>query len=622
MFGASGTEGGFARFIYVERVDEAITIRWKDVALSAAIIAAIAALFAAALADAGAYNAGPFDISYDLDGGINDEDNPTSYMRDTDAGIRPASKEGMVFAGWYLDSDCRERFPGSTVGMTGDLVLYAGWADDESGTGTSYSLSGYAEDGTRTWKFDGTAEISRMYYSPFRLAYYMQTDYSADVTEYMFGNITDSLTVSDTSSSWSSALMTSVTYIGSETLSTASGDRMCSVYSAMSKDGISLRLWVCDDDSIVYRVTGDSGTVHFSMEFADRHDVPVVEHVSVTIRGDRGIIAQGDGADSPGSILTLSAAGDGFSGWYDSDGNLLSDSPSFGYEIGMRDAELFARGASGPIAAVAGDECILSTGFTLSDAVWNLSGDDGQIATLEGSEPAFAFPAPGTYTAEVGGTYDGTELLWSICIICDGDVSRTYTWTYGGVTYSCSVTMTYSHYLGLKGSSYDDRGSVGDGSVVFATPDDPVISALAAELGSIAEGMDDAETANLVLTFVQSMADDGSDLWKYPVEVLFESCGNDRSCSALYASLMSSLGFRSSILLFPGHTAAGVEVDGATGTFYSNGGIKYRYCECSPSADLAIGEKPEGVANRVSKVLEVQHRFPAGTACFSPDDPE
>lgn len=535
-------------------------------------------------------------------------------MRDVDAGIRPASKEGMIFTGWYLDDDLRERFPGSTVGMTGDLVLHAGWADDESGTGTSYSMKGYAEDGVRTWKFDGTVEVSRMYYSPIRLAYLMQIDGSADVTEYMFGSITDSGTVSDTTSSWSSALISSRTYTGSETISTVSGDRTCSVYSAASGD-MSLRLWVCDDDSIVYRATADSGTVHLTMEFADRHDVPVVEHVTVTIRGDSGIIAQGDGTDSPGLVLGLNASGDGFSGWYDSDGHLISDSPSFGYEIGTQDVELFARGTSGPIETAVGTETVLSTGFGLSDAVWTISDGNGLVATLEGSEPVFLFSEPGTYTADVSGTIDGAGLLWRICIVCDGDVRKTYTWMYDDVSYGCSLTIGYSHYLGFR-ESPEDRVSAGDGSVRFATPDDPAVSALAAELRSLAKDMGPVETANLVLAFVQSMADDGSDRWKYPVEVLFESCGNDRSCSALYASLMTSLGFRSSILLFPGHTAAGAEVDGASGAFYSNGGIKYRYCECSPSADLEMGEKPEGVANRVSKVLEVQRsehettRFP------------
>ena len=121
-------------------------------------------------------------------------------------------------------------------------------------------------------------------------------------------------------------------------------------------------------------------------------------------------------------------------------------------------------------------------------------------------------------------------------------------------------------------------------------------------------GLDPVETANFILAFVQSMGSDGTGLWKYPVEVLFETNGNDRSCSALYASLMSSLGYRSSLLLFPGHTAAGVEIEGSEGVFYSYYGIKYRYCECSPSSDESVGEKPYGIANRVSMILEVRYR--------------
>lgn len=67
---------------------------------------------------------------------------------------------------------------------------------------------------------------------------------------------------------------------------------------------------------------------------------------------------------------------------------------------------------------------------------------------------------------------------------------------------------------------------------------------------------------------------------------------------------MAALGHNTSLLLFPGHVASGTEIDGASGIYYTYYGVKYRYCECSPGSDLTVGEKPDGVANRVSVMLE------------------
>ncbi len=530
-------------------------------------------------------------------------------MRGDSIEILPASKEGMVFDGWYRDIELHHRFAGINAGTAGDITLYAGWADDESGTGTRFAISGYSEDGTRTWKYDGTVKISWMYHSPYRLAYYMQIDHSVDVTEYMFGDVVGSFGVTDSSSAWGSDLVSSRTYVGSEILQTAAGEKACSVYSCGTADGITIRLWICDDDSTIYKVRADSDSDHFTMDFEERIEVSVVEHVSVTVRGDRGIIAYGDGVDSPGMILTLTAEGEDFTGWYDSGDVLVSTSPIFQYEVGTFDIELIARGSAGPVVASAGTGCTLDTGFELLDAVWSIYNGFEPIGTLEGSTPSFTFDSPGTYRADAKGrTADGAEHLWRISVICDGEVAREFTWTYDDAEYTVSVSIGYLHYLDLHGRSQDIRGTVGEGSIVFADPSDPVVAALASGLQSMASeiGLDPVETADFILAFVQSMGSDGTKLWKYPVEVLFETSGNDRSCSALYASLMSSLGYRSSLLLFPGHTAAGVEIEGSKGVFYSYYGIKYRYCECSPSSDESVGEKPEGIANRVSMILEVR----------------
>lgn len=182
-----------------------------------------------------------------------------------------------------------------------------------------------------------------------------------------------------------------------------------------------------------------------------------------------------------------------------------------------------------------------------------------------------------------------------------------YSWTYNETEYALSQTFLYSDYLAYRDMEPDEkRCYTGPESARFMTPGDKYVMSLASELHKMASGMDDAAEAEFILKFVQSLGtvtdDDG--LWRYPAETLFTKVSNDANGALLYSSIMAALGHSTSILLFPGHAASGAEIEGASGTYYTYYGVKYRYCECSPGSDLTVGEKPEGVANRVSVMLE------------------
>jgi uncharacterized repeat protein (TIGR02543 family) len=70
-----------------------------------------------------------FSITYNLDNGINDVDNPITYTSNDDAHILfEPTKEGYTFVGWYDNSE----FTGDilteiTAGSIGDISLYAKW---------------------------------------------------------------------------------------------------------------------------------------------------------------------------------------------------------------------------------------------------------------------------------------------------------------------------------------------------------------------------------------------------------------------------------------------------------------------------------------------------------------
>ena len=68
-----------------------------------------------------------FIINYELNDGVNDESNPTSYIKGTTKTLKPATKEGNTFKGWYKDSNFTQKIDAITANMTEDLTLHAKW---------------------------------------------------------------------------------------------------------------------------------------------------------------------------------------------------------------------------------------------------------------------------------------------------------------------------------------------------------------------------------------------------------------------------------------------------------------------------------------------------------------
>ena len=573
----------------------------------------IACVFAVAMASEGFYDEGPFEIHYELDGGENSPSNPGSYMKGDAVSLEPASKDGAIFTGWYTDEACTHMFKGFASKTTGDLTLYAGWGTDTSPSGIEYSTEGYWDDGVRTVKFTGTVTVSSLYYSPYSLSYFVQVDYGLLLTEYRFGEVVKIWSLDKTGSGWGSSMIGYLEFIGTGSVPGASGDVECNMYTTQSSDGKGLKLWYGIDDGKLYRVECDDSQLHMEMSYYRDVEVEPVSDVTVTVRGSYGVQAASDGVRTPGMVMTATAVladGGAFDGWYDADGILLSRDLVLRYEVGTSDIVLEARAADAVADASAGDTVTLSVGFPLDDATWTVacSLDSSVSAVLHGAAPSYTFPVAGEYSISVTGKgLDGIERNWALAYSCDGDVAVDYSWSYNDAEYSLSQKFLYSDYLGYKGMDSDEkRRYTGSESARFMTPGDKYVMSLASELHEMASGMDDAAEAEFILKFVQSLgtAADDDGLWRYPVETLFTKASNNASGAILYSSIMAALGHNASILLFPGHVASGAEIDGASGTYYTYHGVKYRYCECSPGSDLTVGEKPDGVANRFSVMLE------------------
>jgi uncharacterized repeat protein (TIGR02543 family) len=82
-----------------------------------------------------------YSITYNLDGGTNNESNPISYDVEDSLSFFAATKDGYTFNGWYNNAEYNgSAITGITLGSTGNLVLYAKFTEN---SGATYSVFFY-----------------------------------------------------------------------------------------------------------------------------------------------------------------------------------------------------------------------------------------------------------------------------------------------------------------------------------------------------------------------------------------------------------------------------------------------------------------------------------------------
>ncbi|MBE6131029.1 MAG: hypothetical protein E7183_04845 [Erysipelotrichaceae bacterium] len=85
-----------------------------------------------------AWQAGSYNINYQLDGGINNETNPSVFTAEDEVELNAPTKVGYNFLGWYLNDELVNKIP---VGTNGDVTLVAKWEI------VSYNITYNLDDG-------------------------------------------------------------------------------------------------------------------------------------------------------------------------------------------------------------------------------------------------------------------------------------------------------------------------------------------------------------------------------------------------------------------------------------------------------------------------------------------
>ncbi len=110
-----------------------------------------------------------YSITYYLNSGVNDPDNPDSYSYESeDITFKDPSREGYTFDGWYSDSSLKSKVTDIPSGSSDDLELYAKWSanlhqlavesEKETRGTVSVSGSGYTDE-----EITVTAKVSTTY---------------------------------------------------------------------------------------------------------------------------------------------------------------------------------------------------------------------------------------------------------------------------------------------------------------------------------------------------------------------------------------------------------------------------------------------------------------------------
>ena len=314
-----------------------------------------------------------------------------------------------------------------------------------------------------------------------------------------------------------------------------------------------------------------------------------VVYGGITVYTDEGISVEITEEHDGSIVLTAITEGDDtFIGWYDSENSLLSSDTVYKVSSGT----VFAYSASYTTAESGTDPEEL---LTLSGGTLTVTDSDGESSDL--TETGLYYAA---YTDSENGIYRCFRIL------VDGYVSVTYEWSYsestepvfgrpgirghtgtGSASFSLTLDILYSdylHYTGIYSPSericyYTNHGGsdsdiAHDTSFVsYDSVQDPYISQIAEYILSVTEGKSEQYRANVLLAFVQNIEyvydsdiHGTEEYWQFPLETLFLGSGDCEDTSILFCAIASAMGYDSAMLLFDGHMAAGIAVDGFRAT--------------------------------------------------------
>ena len=199
----------------------------------------------------------------------------------------------------------------------------------------------------------------------------------------------------------------------------------------------------------------------------------------------------------------------------------------------------------------------------------------------------------------------------------NGRVTRTIKWHGANDTsWSNQVTFNKSSYDYYSQQPRVIRSNGGDEWLEYINNKDnrQILKAIANALTAEGErkGLQRDQIADEVIRYVQSIeyqldidSKGVEEYPKYPVETLYEGCGDCEDVSILMAGVLRELGYKVCFLEFPGHYAVGIAGgDNVKGSYYEYKGTKYFYVEATGEG-MVIGQLPTSIDVSSGYLIEI-----------------
>ena len=384
-----------------------------------------------------------YSITYELDGGTI-SGAPTEYTPGDELEIPSPSKTDLIFDGWFLDKDYETRFTGDTTDLTGNITLYALWGDDLSGHSITFNKSGSLMRGYNPYDMTGTLTCTYLYFNEDKRSYYIRND---DVTTYKYLYTGSEMTLTNSTTYWSSDIPRESDYRGTEIITTVNGEVLCDVVEYTSADGSKEKQWTDAAGWITYKIESYYGAAgdylyFFTYVYAYDEIIEIERSCELTVLTGCGIEVTGN--ESPyklGATARLKASVDSeveFAGWYDSSFNLISKDLEVDIIIGGSMTVYALNGKDNDLTLESDTELDLDEEFGLTDATYVIKNLDTDYTVTTSGE--YTFPDGGQYS--IVATTEGDNGSF-YTVIVTGDADRTFTWKYNNESYTVTIGIDY-----------------------------------------------------------------------------------------------------------------------------------------------------------------------------------
>lgn len=188
----------------------------------------------------------------------------------------------------------------------------------------------------------------------------------------------------------------------------------------------------------------------------------------------------------------------------------------------------------------------------------------------------------------------------------DEDFVRTYTWEHNGETQGFTYRFPWKTY-----NFYQEKPRVYRNYAVYTYEheDHTFLGGFAKALTmeAKAKGLDDWQTINYVVSFVQGLQykKETGEYPKFPVETLADKGGDCEDTAILLAALLERMGYDAVLVNPPGHMAVALACKNCKGAAFEQSGRKYFYIETT-SKGFSVGELPKEYAGSEVKLIRLK----------------